>query len=268
MRPTTQSVVQSILDDDRSGWRGRCAEYAAKFDKYTATSSSPEAEIEAAAASLPKSSSAISSSPTTMSSASPRPNARPADIEVEIVPGLIAGQKTIPVDAAGCYVPGGRYSHVASAIMTVTTAKVAGCKNIVACSPPRPGCRRHPAISTRRYLRCRQDPRHGRGPGCGRDGLRSVRRAKGQHSRRPGQPVRRRSQAHPVRPRRHRHVRGPTDSLILADKTADPEIVAADLVGQAEHGYNSPVWLVTDDPALAEDRDGAGAQNSLTTCRR
>jgi histidinol dehydrogenase len=61
-----------------------------------------------------------------------------ADFEVEVVPGLIAGQKAIPVNAAGCYVPGGRYSHIASAIMTVTTAKVAGCRHIVACSPPRP----------------------------------------------------------------------------------------------------------------------------------
>jgi sulfopropanediol 3-dehydrogenase len=73
-----------------------------------------------------------------------------ADFEVEIVPGLVAGQKTIPVEAAGCYVPGGRYSHVASAIMTVTTAKVAGCKHIAVCSPPRPGSASHPAIVYRR----------------------------------------------------------------------------------------------------------------------
>ncbi len=68
------------------------------------------------------------------------------NIELEVVPGLIAGQKAIPVDAAGCYVPGGRYSHIASAIMTVTTAKVAGCQHIMACSPPRPGVGVAPAI--------------------------------------------------------------------------------------------------------------------------
>jgi sulfopropanediol 3-dehydrogenase len=71
-----------------------------------------------------------------------------ADIEVEIVPGLIAGQKTIPIEAAGCYVPGGRYSHVASAIMTVTTAKVAGCRHITVCSPPRPDVGVIPPSST------------------------------------------------------------------------------------------------------------------------
>ena len=83
----------------------------------------------------------------TTSAALPRRRRRPLrDFEVEIVPGLIAGQKAIPVDAAGCYVPGGRYSHIASAIMTVTTAKVAGCKHIIACSPPRPGVGVAPAI--------------------------------------------------------------------------------------------------------------------------
>ena len=69
-----------------------------------------------------------------------------SDCTVEILPGLIAGQKQIPVSAAGCYVPGGRYSHVASAIMTITTAKVAGVPHIAACSPPRPGVGIPPAI--------------------------------------------------------------------------------------------------------------------------
>ena len=68
------------------------------------------------------------------------------DVELEIRPGLIAGQKAIPVNTAGCYVPGGRYSHIASAIMTVTTANVAGCKNITVCSPPRPNEGIAPAI--------------------------------------------------------------------------------------------------------------------------
>ena len=68
------------------------------------------------------------------------------DVEVEVVPGLIAGQKQLPVSSVGCYAPGGRYSHVASAIMTVTTAKVAGVKQIAACSPPRPGVGMNPAV--------------------------------------------------------------------------------------------------------------------------
>src|SRR5690606_33083834 len=68
------------------------------------------------------------------------------DVEVELSPGVIAGHRNIPVETAGCYVPGGRYAHVASAIMSVTTAKVAGVENIIACSPPRPGVGINPAI--------------------------------------------------------------------------------------------------------------------------
>ena len=68
------------------------------------------------------------------------------DFEVELSPGLYAGQKLIPVNTAGCYIPGGRYAHIASAVMSVTTAKVAGVKNIIACSPPKNGIGAHPAI--------------------------------------------------------------------------------------------------------------------------
>ena len=68
------------------------------------------------------------------------------DFEVELSPGLFAGQKLIPVNTAGCYIPGGRYAHIASAVMSVTTAKVAGVKNIIACSPPKENTGAHPAI--------------------------------------------------------------------------------------------------------------------------
>ena len=68
------------------------------------------------------------------------------DFEVELSPGFYAGQKLIPVNTAGCYIPGGRYAHIASAVMSVTTAKVAGVKNIIACSPPKEGVGAHPAI--------------------------------------------------------------------------------------------------------------------------
>ena len=171
----------------------------------------------------------------------------------EVVPGLIAGQKAIPVNAAGCYIPGGRYSHIASAIMTVTTAKVAGCNNIVACSPPRPGVGIAPAIIYAAHV-CGADKILAMGGVQGvaamtfglfglpkanilvGPGNQFVAEAKRMLFGRVGIDM----------------IAGPTDSLILADGTADADIVAADLVGQAEHGYNSPVWLVTDDRALAE----------------
>ncbi|NNJ67961.1 MAG: histidinol dehydrogenase, partial [Boseongicola sp.] len=175
------------------------------------------------------------------------------DIEVEVVPGLLAGQKTIPVDAAGCYVPGGRYSHIASAIMTVTTAKVAGCNHIVACSPPRPGVGVAPAIVYAAHV-------------CGADKIMAMGGVQGVAAMTfglfglpPANILVGPGNQFVAEAKRILFGRvgidmfaGPTDSLVLADKTADPFIVATDLVSQAEHGYNSPVWLVTDDRAMAE----------------
>lgn len=176
-----------------------------------------------------------------------------SDCTVEILPGLMAGQKQIPVAAAGCYVPGGRYSHVASAIMTITTAKVAGVPHIAACSPPRPGVGIPPAILFAMDL-------------CGADVILNLGGVQGVAAMAHG---------HFGLPRAdilvgpgNQYVAeakrmlfgqvgidmfaGPTDSMVLADSSADAEMVAYDLVGQAEHGYNSPVWLATTDEALAQ----------------
>ncbi|SMY06688.1 histidinol dehydrogenase [Flavimaricola marinus] len=175
------------------------------------------------------------------------------DTEVEILPGLIAGQKQIPVSAAGCYVPGGRYAHVASAIMTVTTARVAGVRHITACSPPRPGAGIPPAILYAMDL-------------CGADAILSMggvqavaAMAQGLFGLPKADILVGPGNQYVAEAKRILFgqvgidmVAGPTDSLILADETADAALVAADLVGQAEHGYNSPVWLVTDSRALAE----------------
>ena len=176
-----------------------------------------------------------------------------ANFETEVVPGLIAGQKAIPVNAAGCYIPGGRYSHIASAIMTVTTAKVAGCENIIACSPPKPGVGVAPAIIYAAHI-------------CGADKILAMGGVQGIAAMTfglfglpkanilvgPGNQFVAESKRLLFGRVGIDMIAGPTDSLILADGTADPMIVAVDLVGQAEHGYNSPVWLVTDDQELAE----------------
>jgi sulfopropanediol 3-dehydrogenase len=175
------------------------------------------------------------------------------DCNIEILPGLQAGQKQIPVSSAGCYVPGGRYSHIASAIMTITTAKVAGVPHIAACSPPRPGVGIPPAIIFAMDL-------------CGADVILNLGGVQGVAAMAnglfglpkadilvgPGN-------QYVAEAKRILYGQvgidmfaGPTDSMVVADATADPELVAADLVGQAEHGYNSPVWLVTTDRALAD----------------
>ncbi|AWB47166.1 histidinol dehydrogenase [Gemmobacter aquarius] len=175
------------------------------------------------------------------------------DCEVEILPGLIAGQKQIPVSAAGCYVPGGRYSHVASAIMTITTAKVAGVPHVVACSPPRPGVGIPPAILYAMDL-------------CGADVILSMGGVQGVAAMAnglfglpkadilvgPGNQYVAEAKRILFGQVGIDMVAGPTDSMVIADSHADADMVAADLVGQAEHGYNSPVWLVTSDRAFAE----------------
>ncbi|MEQ8307919.1 MAG: histidinol dehydrogenase [Hoeflea sp.] len=251
---SVRETVQSILNDIENGGEPEARRYAEKFDRYTGNIVVTAEEIERAAASLPqKLKDDIRFAHDNVRKFAEAQKSTLSDIEVEIVPGLMAGQKTIPIESAGCYVPGGRYSHVASAIMTVTTAKVAGCKHITVCSPPRPGVGVHPAILYTAHL-CGADTILAMGgvqgvaamafglfdvPAAGilvGPGNQFVAEAKRILFGRVGIDM----------------FAGPTDSLILADKDADAEIVAADLVGQAEHGYNSPVWLVTDDRKLAE----------------
>lgn len=250
----TKKIVREILDDIEAGGDDKALEYAAKFDKYEGEIILSPETIAAAASQVPeKLRRDIEFSHANVKKFAEAQLSTVKDFEVEVVPGLIAGQKAIPVEAAGCYVPGGRYSHIASAIMTVTTAKVAGCKNIVACSPPRPGVGIAPAIIYAAHV-CGADKILAMGGVQGvaamtfglfglpkanilvGPGNQFVAEAKRMLFGRVGIDM----------------IAGPTDSLILADKTADPEVVAADLVGQAEHGYNSPVWLVTDNQALAE----------------
>jgi sulfopropanediol 3-dehydrogenase len=175
-----------------------------------------------------------------------------SDCTVEILPGLTAGQKQIPVSAAGCYVPGGRYSHVASAIMTITTAKVAGVPHIAACSPPRPGVGIPPAILYAMDL-CGADIILNMG---GVQGVAAMARGLFGLPRAdvlvgPGNQYVAEAKRMLFGEVGIDMFAGPTDSMVLADASADAEMVAYDLVGQAEHGYNSPVWLVTSDEALA-----------------
>ncbi|MBD3677333.1 MAG: histidinol dehydrogenase [Rhodobacteraceae bacterium] len=250
----THEIVTKILADIEEGGDEAALRYAAQFDKYEGSILLSEEEIEAAAALVPeKLKRDIQFSHDNVRRFAEAQKSTLQDVQLEVVPGLIAGQKAIPVDGAGCYVPGGRYSHIASAIMTVTTAKVAGCKHITACSPPRPGVGVNPAIIYAAKL-------------CGADKILAMGGVQGVAAMTfglfglpkanilvgPGNQFVAEAKRILFGRVGIDMIAGPTDSLILADKTADPEVVAADLVGQAEHGYNSPVWLVTDDRALAE----------------
>lgn len=247
-------TVKSILADIEAGGDAKALEYAQKFDKYDGNVLLTQDEIDAAIAQVPeKLKRDIEFAHNNVKRFAEAQKSTLTDVQVEIVPGMIAGQKAIPVDAAGCYVPGGRYSHIASAIMTVTTAKVAGCHHITACSPPRPGVGVNPAIVYAAHI-------------CGADKIMAMGGVQGVAAMTfglfglpkanilvgPGNQFVAEAKRILFGRVGIDMIAGPTDSLILADKTADAHIVATDLVSQAEHGYNSPVWLVTDDRKLAE----------------
>jgi len=251
---SVRATVQAILDEIEAGGDAAARACAAKFDRYEGNVVLTRDEIDAAAAKVSqKLKDDIRYAHDNVRRFAEAQKATITDMQFEIAPGLIAGQKAIPCQAAGCYAPGGRYAHIASALMTVTTAKVAGCGHIAACSPPRPGVGVHPAIIYTADL-------------CGADRILALGGVQGVAAMAfglfglpradilvgPGNQF-------VAEAKRILFGRvgidmfaGPTDSLIIADATADPEIVAADLVGQAEHGYNSPVWLVTDRRDLAE----------------
>ncbi|TDL91596.1 histidinol dehydrogenase [Vibrio vulnificus] len=175
------------------------------------------------------------------------------DIEVETLPGVILGHKNIPVDSVGCYIPGGRYPMVASAHMSVLTAKVAGVKRVIACTPPIGG--EIPAATVAAMHMAGADEIYILGGiqamaamAVGTDTIKSVDMIVG-----PGN-------AFVAEAKRQLYGRvgidlfaGPTETLVVADETADAEMIATDILGQGEHGPTSPGALITTSRKLAEE---------------
>ena len=175
------------------------------------------------------------------------------DVEVETLPGVILGHRNIPINSVGCYVPGGKYPLVASAHMSIVTARVAGVKRIIASAPPYKGSP-HPAIVTAMHL-------------AGADeiftigGVQAIgAMALGTASIKPTDMIAGPGNAFVAEAKRQLSGRvgidlfaGPTETLIIADDTCDAEMCATDLLGQAEHGPNSPAILLTNSRKLAED---------------
>jgi sulfopropanediol 3-dehydrogenase len=175
------------------------------------------------------------------------------DLEVETLPGVILGHRHIPVNSIGCYVPGGRYPMVASAHMSIVTARVAGVKRIIACAPPFKGGP-HPAIVAAMHF-------------GGADeiyvlgGVQAVAAmALGTHSIAPVDMIVGPGNAYVAEAKRQLFGRvgidllaGPTETLIIADETVDAEMCATDLLGQAEHGPTSPAVLITNSEKLARE---------------
>ncbi|QBY02769.1 histidinol dehydrogenase [Rhodophyticola sp. CCM32] len=253
-QPDVRVSVEKILGEIAQGGDDAVRRYAREFDKWEGEIIvSPEAITSAAAQVPQKLKDDIRFAHDNIRRFAEAQRATTTDCNIEILPGLTAGQRQIPVSAAGCYVPGGRYSHIASAIMTITTAKAAGVPHIAACSPPRPGEGIPAAILYAMDL-------------CGADVILNLGGVQGVAAMANGLFGLPRADIlvgpgnqYVAEAKRILYGQvgidmfaGPTDSMVIADQTADPDLVAWDLVGQAEHGYNSPVWLVTSDRALAD----------------
>jgi sulfopropanediol 3-dehydrogenase len=186
------------------------------------------------------------------------------DVEVETLPGVVLGHKNLPVDSVGCYVPGGRYPMVASAHMSVLTAKVAGVRRVVACTPPING--KLPAETITAMHLAGADEIHILG------GVQAVAAmAIGTETIAPVDMIVGPGNAFVAEAKRQLFGRvgidllaGPTETLIIADDTSDAEMCATDLLGQAEHGPNSPAILLTTSRDLAEAVPGEIARQLKT----
>ncbi len=249
-----RATVQAILDEIEAGGEDKARDYARKFDHWEGEILvSPDARAAAAAQVPQKLKDDIRFAHDQVRRFAETQRAALGDAQVELQPGLIAGHRNIPMAAAGCYVPGGRYAHVASAIMSVTTAKTAGVEHVVACSPPKPGEGVNPAILYTLDL-CGADSVLALG---GVQGVAAM--AFGLFTGHPADILVGPGNQFVAEAKRILYGRvgidmfaGPSEVMVIADQTADPEIVAWDLVGQAEHGYNSPAWLIALDRGLAE----------------
>ncbi|UWR44330.1 histidinol dehydrogenase [Phaeobacter inhibens] len=251
----TASVVASTLKDIEARGDAAVRELACKFDNYDRDSYRlSEAEIEAIIAKVsPREMADIQFAQDQVTKFAQAQRDSMLDIEVEPMPGVILGHKNIPVQSVGCYVPGGKFPMVASAHMSVATAKVAGVPRIVACTPPFNG-EPNPAVIAAMHL-------GGAHEIYVLGGIQAVgAMAIGTESIAPVHLLVGPGNAFVAEAKRQLFGRvgidlfaGPTETMVIADDTVDAELCATDLLGQAEHGYNSPAVLVTNSRTLAEE---------------
>ena len=250
----TRRIVQEMLAGIEAGGEDRARRYARELDGWTREIVVSGDEIEEAARSLPdRTRKDIEFAHARVRSFAEAQLASMTEFETELSPGLVAGQRLVPVNTAGCYIPGGRYAHIASAIMSVTTAKVAGVRHVIACSPTHGERGVHPAILYAASLAGADTILHLGGV----QGVAAL--AFGLFTGHPADIIVGPGNRFVAEAKRILFGRvgidlfaGPTEILVIADGTADPDIVASDLAGQAEHGTDSPAWLVTTSRALAD----------------
>jgi sulfopropanediol 3-dehydrogenase len=250
-----QQVVAEMLANIEKNGESAVLEYAKTLDKWTGDVVLSQVEIDRILAEVPsqvKKDIDFAVKQVYDFAIAQKDSIR--NFSTELYPGVIAGQKVLPVNVVGCYAPSGRYAHIASAYMTVATAKAAGVKNIIACSSPFRGGGIHPyvlyafkaagadVIMTLGGVQAIASMALGLFTGKPADvvvgpGNKFVAEAKRTLFGKVGIDV----------------FAGPSEIAVIADETADPKIVASDLVGQAEHGHESPAWLFTTSLSLANE---------------
>ena len=252
---TAQKVAGDMLATIQAEGEVAVRRYAKELDGWSGDILMSPAQIEAAIAQVPAGVRAdIDFAVKQVSAFATAQRRSIEEFSVELHPGVIAGQRVIPVNVVGCYAPAGRYAHVASAYMTVATAKAAGVKTVVAASSPYRGGGMHPyvlyafkaagadVILTLGGVQAIASLAYGLFSGRKADvvvgpGNKFVAEAKRMLFGQVGIDV----------------FAGPSEVAVIADDSADPAIVASDLVGQAEHGHESPAWLFTTSRPLAEE---------------
>lgn len=250
---TARKVVTDMLAAIDAGGEQAVRDYAEKLDKWSGPIVMDKAAIAAAIRDIPqavKDDIALAAAQVRRFAEAQR--ASVTDFSIELSPGLTLGQKLVPVNTAGCYVPTGRYAHIASAYMSIATAKAAGVTTVIACSAPYKGTGIHPHVlyamdvAGADIIMClggvQAIATMANGLFTGRKadiivgpGNKFVAEAKRMLFGKVGIDV----------------FAGPSEVAVIADESADPLIVATDLVGQSEHGHESPAWLITSSRRIA-----------------
>jgi len=253
-----RETVESILADIDARKDQAVADLSMKFDNWSPADFKLSAhEIERAIAKVPKRDlDDVRFAQAQVRNFAQKQRETMQDLEVETLPGIVLGHRHIPVNSIGCYVPGGRYPMVASAHMSIVTAKVAGVKRIIACAPPFKGGP-HPAIVAAMHFGGADDI-------YVLGGVQAVAAmALGTETIAPVDMIVGPGNAYVAEAKRQLFGRvgidllaGPTETLIIADDSVDGEICATDLLGQAEHGPTSPAVMITNSEKLARDTMG------------
>jgi len=252
---TAQAVVTEMLAQIRAGGESAVRAYAEKLDRWSGDIVVTAAEIEHRARDVPdgvKRDIEFAAAQVHRFALAQAQSIR--EFSVELYPGVTAGQRLVPVNVAGCYVPTGRYAHIASAYMSVATAKAAGVPTVIACSTPYKGQGIHPYVLYAMKV-------------AGADfvmtlgGVQAIAAmAYGLFSGKPADIIVGPGNKFVAEAKRMLFGQvgidvfaGPSEVAVIADDSADPSIVASDLVGQAEHGHESPAWLFTTSRRLADE---------------